>query len=165
MSDPFQYSGDDVMCNALGEALKHARLEAGLSIHGAEERLRVAMKQLDHKGISRALGLAIKEARETRQISRKELSRSAGLPLRRLIVLERGLAADLPITEFFRVWYALRMRPDQLTERYEEIEKNIARGAVDGGRVRELERTNHQAKAIQRGGNDESCDDETSDHI
>lgn len=32
MSGPFHYPGDDVMGKALGEAFKHARLEAGLSI-------------------------------------------------------------------------------------------------------------------------------------
>jgi cytoskeletal protein RodZ len=130
MTDPFQYPGDDVMCKALGEALKRARLEAGLSIEEAEERSRVAMNGLDRKRISRALGLAIKEAREKRHVSRKELSRSTGLPLRRLITIERGLAGDMPVTEFFRISYALRMKPDELTERFEQIEKNIAQGVI-----------------------------------
>ena len=132
MLDPFQYPGDDVLCKAIGKALKRVRLEAGLSIEEAEERLRVAREQLEHKRVSRALGLAIKEAREKRQISRKDLGRNAGLPLRRLIGIERGFARELPITEFFRISYALRMRPDELAERYEEIEKNIAGGAVAG---------------------------------
>jgi transcriptional regulator with XRE-family HTH domain len=131
MADPFQYPGDDVMCKALGEALKRARLEAGLSIEEAEERSRVAMEGLDRKRISRALGLAIKEAREKRHVSRKELSRNAGLTLKRLIALERGLARDMPVTEFFRISYALKMKPDELTERFEEIEKNIEQGAID----------------------------------
>ncbi len=131
MPDPFQYPGDDVMCKALGEALKRARLQAGLSIEEAEERSRVAMEGLDRKRISRALGLAIKEAREKRQVSRKELSRSAGLTLKRLIALERGLAGDMPVTEFFRISYALKMKPDELTKRFEEIEKNIEQGAID----------------------------------
>jgi transcriptional regulator with XRE-family HTH domain len=131
MADPFQYPGDDVMCKALGEALKRARLEAGLSIEEAEERSRVAMEGLDRKRISRALGLTIKEAREKRHVARKELSRSAGLPLKRLIALERGLARDMPVTEFFRISYALKMKPDELTERFEEIEKNIEQGAID----------------------------------
>jgi transcriptional regulator with XRE-family HTH domain len=130
MTDPFQYPGDDVMCKALGEALKRARLEAGLSIEEAEERSRVAMVGLDRKRISRALGLAIKEAREKRHVSRKELSRSAGLLLKRLIAIERGLVGDVPVTEFFRISYALRMKPDELTERFEEIEKNIAQGVI-----------------------------------
>jgi transcriptional regulator with XRE-family HTH domain len=131
MADPFQYPGDDVMCKALGEALRKARLEAGLSIEEAEERSRVAMEGLDRKRISRALGLAIKEAREKRHVSRKELSRSAGLTLKRLIALERGLARDMPVTEFFRISYALKMKPDELTECFEEIEKNIEQGTID----------------------------------
>ena len=132
MSDPFQYPGDDVLSRAVGEALKRVRLEAGLSIEEAEERLRVVMERLDYKRISRALGLAIKEAREKRQISRQDLGRNAGLSLRRLIGIERGFAGELPVTDFFRISFALRMRPDELAERFEEIEKNMARGVVDG---------------------------------
>ena len=56
MSDPFQYPGDDVMGKALGEALKQARLEAGLSIEEAEERLRMEMEGLDYKRMARAMG-------------------------------------------------------------------------------------------------------------
>ena len=118
------------MCKALGEALKQVRLEKGLSIKEAEKRARVPMRQLDGKRISRALGLAIREARKKRGVPRKELSRKSGLPLGRLISLERGLATDLPMTEFFRISYALKMKPDALAERYEEIEKNIVQGAV-----------------------------------
>ena len=132
MSDRFQYPGDDVMCKALGKALRKARLEAGLSIEEAEEGARVAMEGLDPKRISRALGLAIKEAREKRHVSRKDLSRSAGLTLKRLIALERGLAGDMPVTEFFRISYTLKMKPDELTERFEEIEKNIVQGVIGG---------------------------------
>ena len=54
------------MCKALGEALKQARLNAGLSLEEAEKLSRIAMERLDRKRISRALGLAIKEAREKR---------------------------------------------------------------------------------------------------
>ncbi len=131
MSDRFQYPCDEVMCKALGEALKQARLKAGLSLEEAEKLSRIAMERLDRKRISRALGLAIKEAREKRHVSRDELSRSAGLPLRRLIALERGLAADMPVTEFFRICYALKIKPDELSGRFEEIEKNIAQGRPD----------------------------------
>jgi len=132
MSNLFQYPGDDVICRALGGALKQARLEAGLSIEEAEERMRAAMGALDRKRIARAMGLAIKGAREKRHVSRKELSRSAGLPLRRLIALECGLARNVFATEFFRIGYALKMKPSALAERDEEIEKNIAQGVIDG---------------------------------
>jgi hypothetical protein len=40
------------------------------------------------------------------------------------------LAGDMPVTEFFRISYALIMKPDELTERFEEIEKNIAQGVI-----------------------------------
>jgi transcriptional regulator with XRE-family HTH domain len=82
------------------------------------------MGRLDRKRIARAMGLAIKEAREKRQMSRKGLSRKAGLPLKRLIALERGVTEDFFATEFFRISYALKMKPHELAERYEEIDKN-----------------------------------------
>src|SRR6266851_3718264 len=124
MSDPFQYPGDDVMGKALGEALKQARLEAGLSLEEAERRLRMEMEGLDYKRMARAMGRAIKEAREKRHLSRKELSSKAGLPLGRLIALERGSTENFFATEFFRISYAMKMRPHELAECYEEIERN-----------------------------------------
>jgi transcriptional regulator with XRE-family HTH domain len=130
MSDPFEYPGDDVMGKALGEALKQARLEAGLSIEEAEERLRMEMEGLDYKRMARAMGRAIKEARETRHLSRKELSSKAGLPLGRLIALERGSTENFFATEFFRISYAMKMRPHELAECYEEIDKNSVAGKV-----------------------------------
>jgi len=131
MSDPFQYPGDDVMGKALGEALKQARLEAGLPIEEAEERLRMEMEGLDYKRMARAMGRAIKEAREKRHLSRKELSSKAGLPFGRLIALERGSTENFFATESFRISYAMKMRPHELAECYEEIDKN----SVSSGKV------------------------------
>ena len=42
------------------------------------------------------------------------------------------MAGDMPVTEFFRISYALKIKPDELTGRFEEIEKNIVNGVVDG---------------------------------
>lgn len=49
-----------------------------------------------------------------------------------MIALERGVAGDFFATEFFRISYALKMKPHELAERHEEIEKNIVQGVGDG---------------------------------
>ena len=128
MLDRFHYPGDDVLCKALGDALRQARMEAGLSVEQAEERLLSAMQNVDYRLTFRALGLAIRQARENRRMSRKELSLSAGVTVRKLITLERGSAIDLPVTDFFRISCALRMEPAQLSARCQQIEDNIVRG-------------------------------------
>ncbi len=128
MTETFLYPGDDVLCKALGETLREIRIERGFSLKEAAAGARAAMAARDYKRSFRALGLAINEAREQRHVSRRQLSRSAGLALRNLILIERGLAGDLPITDFFRISYALKMRAELLVQRYEEIEQNMVRG-------------------------------------
>jgi transcriptional regulator with XRE-family HTH domain len=134
------------MGKALGEALKQARLEAGLSIEEAEERLRTEMEELDYKRMARAMGRAIKEAREKRHLSREELSSKAGLPLGRLIALERGSTENFFATEFFRISYAMKMRPHELAECYEEIDKN---SVTSGGVSTSLSRQPKEASGAE----------------
>jgi transcriptional regulator with XRE-family HTH domain len=129
MSDPFQYPGDDVMCKALGEALKKARLEAGLSIEEAEERSRVAMEGLDQTHFQGAGSRHQRGPRETPCVPQRTQSQCRTAP-EKIDRARTWLGGDMPVTEFFRISYALKMKPDELTERFEEIEKNIAQGVI-----------------------------------
>jgi hypothetical protein len=61
-------------------------------------------------------------------MSRRELSRKTGFPLGKLIRLERGSTDNLPITEFIRISYALRMSPEVLGARFHNIHYNIRGG-------------------------------------
>jgi hypothetical protein len=78
--------------------LKDARIQKGLSIDEAVERANAI--DIDPTQLLRALGLAIKQNREERHISRSEFSRKTGLPLGKIIKLERGLGDPPLITEF-----------------------------------------------------------------
>ena len=63
-------------------------------------------------------------------MSRQELSRKIGLSLRNLTLLERGHLETLPAAYFFRISYALKIRPDVLARRFEAIQKNMNQRAV-----------------------------------
>ena len=109
-ADAYQYPGDEVIYKAIGETLRRLGLESGMSVEQAEEAFREALAKTDYRATYRALGLTVKEERE-RSISRAELSRTSGLRLRDLILLERGQLSRLPAAYFFRISYALKISP------------------------------------------------------
>jgi hypothetical protein len=77
------------------------------------------------------VSLAIKQSREERHVSRRELSRKTGLPLGKIIDLERGLGDPPLTTEFIRISCALRMNPEALDDRVNEFHRNM-RGVPKG---------------------------------
>ena len=103
--------------------LKHARIQKGLSIDEAVERANAT--DVNPTKPLRAVGLAIKQTREERHMSRGELSRKTGLPLRKIISLERGLGKPPLITEFIRISCALGMNPEALDDRVNQLHRNI----------------------------------------
>ena len=123
----YRYPGDEAIYKSLGETLRELRLEKGMSLEQAEEALREALATADHKAIYRALGLTVREAREQENVSRRELSRQSGLSLREVILLERGQLRRVPAAYFFRISYALNIRPFVLARRFEAIQENITR--------------------------------------
>jgi cytoskeletal protein RodZ len=114
---------DEIIGKSIGKTLKDIRVQKGLSIDEAMEG--VESTSIDPKQMSRALGLALKQSREERHMSRRELSRKTGFPLSKTIRLERGLADRLPITEFVRISYALEMSLEALWDRFDEFYDNI----------------------------------------
>jgi transcriptional regulator with XRE-family HTH domain len=127
-NESFEYPGDEVVYRALGETLKALRVERGMSLEQVEGALREALASADPKATHRALGSTIKEAREDRKISRQELSREVGLSLKELISLERAHLERVPAAYFFRISYALKIKPAILARRFEAIQENIAHG-------------------------------------
>jgi len=113
---------DEIIRKPVGKTLKDIRRQKGLSIDEALEGVRAA--DIDLKQLSRALGLAIKQSREERHMSRRELSRKTGFPLGRIIRLEGGVAGGLPVTEFIRISFALEMSPEILAARFHEFHRN-----------------------------------------
>jgi len=117
---------DEIIGKSIGKTLKDIRVQKGLSIDEAVEG--VESTNIDPKQMSRALGLAIKQSREERSISRQELTHKTGFPLRKIIELERGLADRLPVTDFIRISYALGMSPEALGTRFHKFHQNIRGG-------------------------------------
>jgi hypothetical protein len=103
--------------------LKDARIQEGLTIDEAVERANAA--DIDPAKRLRAVGLAIKQIREERHISRDELSRKTGLALGKMISLERGLGDPPLITEFIRISCALGVNPEALDDRVNQLHRNI----------------------------------------
>jgi transcriptional regulator with XRE-family HTH domain len=126
----FQYPGDEVIYKALGEALRNLRRERGLSLEQAELAFREALTAADPKGTYRALGLTVKEHGKAGNLSRQDLSRKIGLSLRNVTLAERGHLKTLPPAYFFRLSYALKVRPDVLARRFEAIQKNMNQRAA-----------------------------------
>ena len=115
----------EIIAGPFSKMLRDARIQRGLSLDEAVDAANAA--DINPTQLSRALGLAIKQSREERRISRRDLSRKTGLPLDKIVRLERGLAEPLPMTEFVRISCALGMRPLALDDRLTEIHENIHR--------------------------------------
>jgi DNA-binding XRE family transcriptional regulator len=112
--------------------LKDVRVKKGLSIDEAVERANAT--DIDPTKLLRAVGLAIKQSREERHMSRGELGRKTGLSRGKIIDLERGLGDPPLITEFVRISCALGMNPEALDDRVNEFHRNM--GGVRNGRLR-----------------------------
>lgn len=121
---PNWYSGDEAIYKSLGKTLRALRLERGMSIEQAEEAFRDALATRDYKAACRALGLTVKEARERGRTSRRELSRQVGLSLGEVILLEGGQLGRVAAADFFRISYALNIKPVILARRFEAIQEN-----------------------------------------
>jgi len=71
---------DEIIGKPIGKTLKDIRRQRELSIDETLEGVRAT--NIDPKQLSRALGLAIKQSREERHMSRRELGRKTGLSSR-----------------------------------------------------------------------------------
>lgn len=127
------YPGDEVINKAIGETLRHLRLESGMSIEQAEEAFRQAIAKVDYRRFYKALGLTIKEERVRQGISRHELSRLSRLSGREMTLLERGQLQRMPASYLFRISYALKISPAILARRFEAIQEKIAGSGRQNG--------------------------------
>jgi len=113
----------EIIARPFCKMLRDTRIKRGLSIDEAVDAANAS--DIHPAQLSRALGLAIRQSREERRISRRDLSRKTGIPLDKIVRLERGLTDPLLITEFVRISCALGMRPLALDDRLTEIHQNI----------------------------------------
>lgn len=120
----WKYPGDDAMRRAfLANVLTIIR-EKGLTPEEFERRVARARKELDVDVHKRAFGRAVNKLRLERNLTKKRLAGSAGIPVRVLIQIERGHGGRLiSVPEVCRIAAALRLRPHELMAHYQDAVK------------------------------------------
>jgi hypothetical protein len=120
----WKYPGDDVVRRAFFANVLTIIGEKGLTLEEFERRVTEARKELDVGVHERAFGRAVKKLRLQRDLTRKRLAGSAGIPVRVLIQIERGHGGRLiSVPEVCRIAAALRLRPHELMARYQDAVK------------------------------------------
>jgi hypothetical protein len=120
----WKYPGDDAARRAFFANVLTIIGEKGLTLEEFERRVAKVRKELDVDVHERAFGRAVKKLRLQRNLTRKRLAGSAGLPVRVLIQIERGQGGRLiSVPEVCRIAAALRLRPDELMAHYQDAVK------------------------------------------
>lgn len=83
-----------------------------------------AEKSIDVRVSRRAVGLAIRNAREAAGRDRKTLSKKSGVPLNVIVAVKRAQTC-IGFVEFVRISYALKILPHVLAEEQQRIEQNF----------------------------------------
>jgi transcriptional regulator with XRE-family HTH domain len=123
--DPPGYPGDEAVKQAVGEALRQIRLERGLSLEEAEAVFRKANQEDPESMVPRALGIVVRQLREKQKMSRAQLSRASGLPVRFIGVLERGQAHNATITDVVRISFGLNHPLTDFVSQVDEVSKKL----------------------------------------
>ena len=119
----WKYPGDEAVRRALAATISKIVEEKGWTPEEFRRRLVEAARDLDTSLHERALGRAIKNLREERNVTRRSLATLAGIPVRRLIRAERGHSGQLSLSEVCRISAGLNLHPYELMERYQDAVK------------------------------------------
>ena len=120
----WKYPGDDVVRRAFIANVLRTIEEKGLTLEEFEWRVAEARTDLDAGVHERAFGRAVKKLRLERNLTRKRLAGSAGIPVRVLIQVERGQGGSvISVPEVCRIAAALKLRPHELMAHYQDAVK------------------------------------------
>jgi DNA-binding transcriptional regulator YiaG len=119
----WKYPGDEAVRKAFAATVSKIVEEKGWTAEEFQRRLREAARGLDTALHERALGRAIKNLREERNMKRRALATLAGIPVRRLIHAERGHSGQLSLSEVCKISAALNLHPYELMEHYQDAVK------------------------------------------
>jgi transcriptional regulator with XRE-family HTH domain len=120
--DPPNYPGDEAVNKKIGEILHSLRLQKGLSI---EEVNAFADQQDSRPFLARALALVVRQLRETRKMSRAQLSDTSGLPLALINRIERAKAPEITLTQVIRLAMALEHSASDFIEQVDTVEERL----------------------------------------
>jgi predicted transcriptional regulator len=129
----WKYPGDEAIRRAFGATISKILEEKGLTVPEFEKRMADAGRDMDKGFHRRAFGRAVRKLREERNMSRRELAASAGIPVRLVIQTERG-QGHASLTQICRMACGLKLRPHELMRHYEtamkQADSSQARGFV-----------------------------------
>jgi predicted transcriptional regulator len=115
------YPGEDAVRRAFFANILTIIKEKGLTLEEFERRVAKARKELKMNVHERAFGRAVKKLRLQRNLTKKGLAGSTGIPVRVLIEIERGHGGRLiSVPEICRIAAALRIRPHELMAHYQD---------------------------------------------
>jgi len=146
--DPPGYPGDEAINKAFVENVRRIRIAKGLSLEQADALVAEAIRKDTPSNTPRAIGIVVRELRETQNMNRCALARSSGLSVRLVVLIERGkanptltevarlsLGLECDLTEFVRRIYAMKRRLD--IERLARKESPITERPVDAAMPKE----------------------------
>lgn len=120
----WKYPGDEVVHKAFVANVLAIIKEKGLTVEEFEQGLQNARTEIDAGVHERAFGQTIRRLRRERNLTRKSLAGSAGLPTRVLIQIEQGQGGSLiSVPEVCRIAVALNLRPHELMAHYQDAVK------------------------------------------
>jgi len=125
--DPPGYPGDEEVKKQFGEAIRKLRLEKGLSLEEMDTLVQEAKHVSPHPQWPRALGIVMRRLRQTKGLSRAQLSDASGLPLRIINNVERGKAKDINLTQLVRIAMALKHSAEAFVELVLDCESKLER--------------------------------------
>jgi len=134
LKNPPGYPGDEAVRKAFGRAMRQARLECGLTIEQAEAAIREGLKPDEARNkftrLGRALGILVRGLREKKGMTRMQLASSSGLPLRFIILVERGkVVSGGDICQLTRLAYGLKYSVGQFLDELTDVNEDLAVGA------------------------------------
>ena len=123
--DPPGYPGDDAVKKTFGENIRKLRLEKGWSLEEADALLQEALEADPQPQLPRAFGIIVRQLRESRKMSRVELSDVSGLPIQFIINIERGKVKDPSLTQIVRLAMALNHPVVDFLEQVAQLEQKL----------------------------------------
>jgi hypothetical protein len=134
LKDPIGYPGDEAVRKAFGQTVNSARLELGLTTNQAEILLREALSPVETHDkcghIGRALGILVRRIRERQGMTRVQLAGGSGLPLRFLILAERGkVTSGGDLCQLVRLAYGLQYPVDRFFRALTDLSEELAGGS------------------------------------
>jgi len=133
--DPPGYPGDETIRKGFGQCLKKARLECGLTIEQAEVLLREALTpNANHNRtvrFGRTLGIVVRKIRESKGMTRIQLAGNSGLPLRFIILVERGkVTSGGDVCQLVRLAYGLKYPVGKFFDELTDLNEDLTVGAL-----------------------------------